>query len=78
MSKQGKSKLLAIIAESYGYMSIDDMYEDQQLMLDSVVPGICSKCHTVEDSCEPDAERNWCSECNAQSVVAVTVLAEVV
>lgn len=69
---------LQAIASTYGYISVEDMYEDHSFMLDSVVPGICLDCSTVEDSCEPDAQRNWCSDCGAKRVVAVTVLAGVV
>lgn len=77
-AKAGKRRdMLKLIARCYGYGSVDDMLEDSQLMLDCVVPGICTECGCVEDSCEPDAERNWCSDCNKKAVVAVTVLAGV-
>ena len=76
--KSRKERGLKLIAEAYGYGSVEDMLDDTNFMLDSVVPGICSECWTVEDSCEPDASRNWCSECEKRTVAAVTWIAEVV
>lgn len=65
-----KSKILA---DDYGYSTIEDMLMDT--MFSSVVPGICTNedCDATYE-CEPDAEANWCSECDTQTVKSCLIL----
>ncbi len=69
-------QLLKKIADSEGYPTVMAMLE--HFVTDSVVPGICTTCCGIESSCEPDAEGNWCSECDTNTVKSVLVLAGVI
>jgi len=73
--KSKKKSHLQVVADDQG-MSIDEMLD--HFGIDSIVPGICTQCSTVIDSCEPDAEENWCDECDAGTVKSIMVLAGVI
>jgi len=45
--------------------------------LDSVVPGICTKCGYTTGM-EPDQDRGWCDECKKNTVVGGLVLAGII
>ena len=45
---------------------------------DCVVPGICTTCHAIEISCEPDARENTCGNCDADTVRSILDLAGVI
>jgi hypothetical protein len=68
-------RLLTSLANDEGYIDIDEMLADA--VTDSVVPGICTKCKGAE-TCEPDADANWCSDCGTQTVKSCLVLAELI
>lgn len=70
-----KKTLIDLVAEDQG-MSVMDMLEKYHT--DSVVPGICTRCRMVHDSCEPDAEENWCDECDAGTVKSILILAGII
>jgi len=42
--------------------------------LESVMPGICVKCNTVSECCEPDLRDGWCQNCEGQGVKSGLVL----
>lgn len=48
--------------------------------VDSAVPGICTNedCLFVVGSCEGDARRNWCPECEGQTVKSALILLELI
>ena len=73
--KPKKKSRLQIAADEQG-MSVMDMLE--RYAIESVVPGVCTKCDAVIDSCEPDAEDNWCDECDEGTVKSILVLAGVI
>ena len=70
-----KKTRLQLVAEDQG-MTVEQMLD--KYATDSVVPGICVKCHMVHDSCEPDAEENWCDECDEGTVKSILVLAGII
>lgn len=41
---------------------------------DSVSCGICTGCHGINDSCEPDQDNGWCDECCTNTVKSALVL----
>jgi predicted Zn-ribbon and HTH transcriptional regulator len=65
---------------SYGFPKLieeEGMTETEfldEFGLESVMPGICTKCGTVSDRCEPDMRDGWCSECKSQKVKSGLVL----
>lgn len=68
-----KQELLQKVAD-------DEFGGDVEAMLlhyvtDSVVPGICTTCKGIEQSCEPDAEGNTCEECSTDTVISIIELA---
>lgn len=69
------SKLLNILAEDAG-VSVETLLEE--CTFDSINVGICVDCETINDSCEPDADANWCDECCANTVKSALVLAGLV
>ena len=66
------AELVALIAQDQG-MPIEELLE--RTAIDSVAPGICTVCLAVIEPCEPDAEENYCEECEDNSVKSVLVLA---
>ena len=72
---KGKKTRLQLVAEDQG-MTVEDMLN--HFATDSVVPGICVKCHSIHESCEPDATDNWCDECDAGTVKSILILAGVI
>ena len=70
-----KRTRLCIVAEDQG-MTVEEMLS--KYATDSVVPGICMKCDMVIDSCEPDAEENWCEECDEGTVKSILVIAGII
>jgi len=71
------SNKLAELARQYGYTTIHQML--QAAAFDSVVPGICrnKECNYTTDV-EPDCERGWCEECQANTVVSALMLAGII
>lgn len=67
----GDRELLEYLLAAEGYDNQTDFAED--MIFDSICPGICRKCQAVMD-CEPDATKNWCDECNKNTVVSGLVL----
>lgn len=65
-----RKEALKRIMEDEG-MNLAELCEEY--MCESVVPGVCMACGCVT-SCEPDAEGNWCPECEGKTVVALTML----
>jgi hypothetical protein len=66
--------MLDLLAGDIG-LDVDDMLE--QSTYDSIAPGICTNCHAVHDSCEPDARTNHCDSCGKNRVKSCLVLAGV-
>ena len=71
--KVTKKQMLKLIASEAGFESVDEMLE--RSVVDSVVPGICTDCYTVEENCEPDATENFCNECEANEVQSCLIIA---
>lgn len=68
--------LLRQVVESEGLTSVYDLLE--QYVTDSIVPGICINCESIESNCEPDAIDNYCNECKENKVKSILVLAGVI
>lgn len=68
---------LATLVEIEGYSSLNDLLRVS--VMDGVCPSIC-----ISESCsytcemEPDQDRGWCEECNANTVQSALVLAGVI
>lgn len=63
--------LLEAIAQHEGQEVMDILEEDT---VDSVARGICTKCLSVMDA-EPDADSNWCDECQSNTVKSSLIIA---
>lgn len=66
---------LNAICECEGYADVEEMLE--AVGLDSVVPAVCLDCGYVEGM-EPDQDRGWCPECNANTLRGALVLLGVI
>lgn len=64
---------LAKIAHDEGYDSVLQLLEADAS--DSVCHGLCTACLATTDSCEPDAEQNWCEECDRNTVQSSLIIA---
>jgi hypothetical protein len=68
------------LAELEGFETVDEMFD--AAVSDSVCPGIC--CNPADPSCdytcevEPDQDRGWCENCQANTVQSCLVLADVI
>jgi hypothetical protein len=57
-------------------MTVEEMLNHYHI--ESVVPGICVSCDAITDSCEPDAEANWCENCDKNKVKSILVIAGII
>ena len=73
MTNYPNQDLLDRLAKDEYGGTVDDMMA--AAVMDSVVPGICTKCNATVRDCEPDAERNWCPNCGENAVKSCLVLA---
>lgn len=69
-------QLLKKVADDEGFPTVLAMLE--HFVTDSICPGICTTCHGIEPSCEPDARDNACSECETNTVRSIFDLAGVI
>jgi len=69
-------ELLKKIATDQGFESVMDLLE--HFAIDGVVPGACTVCAVIQDSCEPDMEEGTCSECDNDAVKSCLILAGVI
>ena len=68
--------ILKRLAEDEGY---DDPWAYlETVAYDSVQPGVCYKCESVNFSLEPDQRGGWCEECETPTCQSVSVLAGVI
>jgi len=71
---------VALIAEDEGHDFNPNHFEIAEWAfskaLDSVCPGVCmdADCATITSRCEPDADANWCHECEKNTVKSLGVL----
>ncbi len=49
----------------------------EKFTFDDIAPGVCRECGSITDSCEPEAETNFCDECDSNAVTSILVLAGV-
>lgn len=75
MNRESKVLLKKIMNET-GYEDPNELGLD--FVFDSCGPGICTSCHTVYEPVEPDADENWCDECEGPFVISALVLMEVI
>lgn len=72
-ARKKKREALEELADHWG-APVDELL--QQYHLDSVSPAICMNPHCLYSTeYEPDQDRGWCPECEANSVVSALVLA---
>ena len=72
--KMNTEKLEKIV-ESEGYLNVDDLLAESTY--NSVVLGVCANplCDVIIEV-EPDQDRGWCPNCQANTIVSCLVLAE--
>jgi len=68
-------ELLNLIVEETG---MDEMELLESATFGSVSWGACRNCGHVSEPHEPDADENWCENCEENKVASVLVLAEMI
>lgn len=58
----------------YEGMNIEEIAQESMFGARAGVPGICPHCGYTTDV-EPDQDRGWCEECEAQTVKSALILA---
>lgn len=76
MPKLTKTALLKKIADDQGFAKVMEMLN--HFVTKGSVPGACTTCGLIVDSCEPDADDIPCEECDTNTVVSIMQLAEVI
>lgn len=66
-----RMNLLSYVAEECGFETVEEMLA--AATFDSVCPGVCTNCHAVVETLEPDGE-SVCDECG-RKVVSVLLIA---
>lgn len=59
-----------------GFATLNDALKEA--VYDSVCGGVCMACGAVSDSCEPDADANWCESCDGNTVKSIMVLGGII
>ena len=67
--------LLQLLADDAGFDDPMEMLEEAST--DSVVWGICPRCHYITEV-EPDQTQGWCENCEAGTVKSCLVIAGII